>query len=329
MREPRSPAVSVVMPVHNARPYLEESIGSILGQTLRDFELVIVENGSTDGSDAALRDFAEREPQIRLFQRARRLGSAAASNLAISHARAAVIARMDADDVSHPLRLEHQLEVFERHRDAALVGTLFDWLDAAGRRVRVGDRSRLIPRSTEAPFAHGGCAFRRQAFEEVRGYREDWGHRADLDFLQRLGEVGRVFVLPLALYSVRFHAGSMTAGTPLERAVRVAAARDRAILERFPHARLARSEDERVVDVLYEHEAMRLWSGKRPALLSRMTSRGLIRRVVRRPWLLVWGAWGQASPGSLRLAIRLWSCARDRAAGRRVPNGEPVEWRFG
>src|SRR4051794_40570790 len=109
MPEPPSPAVSVVMPVHNARPYLAESIGSVLDQTLRDFELVIVENGSTDGSDRVVRDFAEREPRIRPLERARRLGSGTASNLAISHARADVIARMDADDVSHPLRLERQL----------------------------------------------------------------------------------------------------------------------------------------------------------------------------------------------------------------------------
>jgi glycosyltransferase involved in cell wall biosynthesis len=324
-----SPAVSVVMPVHNARPYLEESVGSILRQTFADFELVVVENGSTDGSGEVLRALAEREPRIRLVQSSCVLGSAGASNLAISHARGTVIARMDADDVSHPCRLERQLEVFERHPDAVVVGTLYEWIDEAGRRVRARDRSRLTRPGTECPFAHGSSAFRRQAFEEVGGYRDDWAHRADLDFLQRLGEVGRVFVLPDALYAVRFHAGSMTARAPLERAVRVAAARDRAVSERFPRMSSPRSGDERTVAVLYEHEAMRLWRGGRPALLSRLAAHGLVRRLRRRPWLLLWAGWGRVSPGSLRRAIRLWIWARDRAAARRLPNGEPVEWRFG
>jgi glycosyltransferase involved in cell wall biosynthesis len=317
------------MPVHNAGPYLEESVGSILAQTLGDFELVILENGSTDGSDALLRALAERDPRIRLFVNAHTLGSARASNLAISHARGAVIARMDADDVSHPSRLERQLEVFERREDAAAVGTLYEWIDDAGRRVRARDRSRLTRTATECPFAHGGSAFRRRAFEEVGGYREDWTHRADLDFLQRLGAMGRLFVLPEALYAVRFHAGSMTAEAPLELALRVAAARDRAVSERFPHMGATRSGGDLAVDVVYEHEAMRLWSGARPALLSRLADRGLIRRLGRRPWLLVWAAWGRVSPGTLRWAIRLWTGMHDRAAGRRIPDGKAVEWRFG
>src|SRR5438128_1333518 len=158
-----SPAISVVMPVHDARPYLEESVGSILDQTFRDHELVVLENGSTDGSGELLRVLAERDPRIRLVQMGRRLGSARASNLAVAHARAPVVARMDADDVSHPRRLERQLEVFERHADAALVATLYEGLDASGRRVPPRDRSSLTRRTPGFPFPPGSIAFRRRA----------------------------------------------------------------------------------------------------------------------------------------------------------------------
>lgn len=325
-----SPAVSVVMPVHNARPYLEQSVGSVLGQTFRDFELVILENGSTDGSGAVLRAFAEREPRIRLLETPDALGMTGSSNMVASQARAEVIVRMDADNLSHPRRLERQVEVFDRHPEVTLVGTLCEGIDEAGRRVRPRDRWGLTRRATESPFPHGSSAFRRAAFEAVGGYREGSEGWEDLDLFQRLAEVGRVIVLPCSLCGVRFHGRSTTARMPVERALRVAAAKDRVLSERFPGAvGPARSQNDRKIDVLYTREARRLWGGGRPTLLRQLSAHGLIGRLPRRPWLLAWAVWGRLSPGSLRLALRLWIRARDRAAGRRLPQGEPVEWRFG
>ncbi len=331
MPEPRRPppAVSVVMPVYNARPYLEQSVGSILDQTFREFELVILENGSTDGSGAVLRGFAEREPRIRLLETPDALGTAGSSNAVVSHARGAVIARMDADNVSHPRRLERQLDVLERHPDAALVGTLYEGIDAVGRRVRPRDRSKLTRPATDAPFTHGSSTFRRKAFDDVGGYREECAGWEDLDFLQRLSEVGRVFVITSALNAVRFHASSVTARMPVECALRVSASSDRVLAERFPQRGAARSEADRTIDVLYGRESKRLWIGERPALLGQLAGRGLVSRMKTRPGLLAWAAWGRTSPGTLRAALRLWIRARDRAAGRRLPEGESVEWRFG
>jgi glycosyltransferase involved in cell wall biosynthesis len=302
-----APAISIVMPVHNAAPYLERSVSSVLAQTFCDFELVILENGSTDESGRILRAFAERDPRIRLFHAPGALASAGSSNLVISHARADVIVRMDADDVSHPARVERQLEVLERHPEATLVGTLYEGIDPAGRRVRPRDRSSLTRPGAGFPCPHGSIAFRRKAFDEVGGYREECQGWEDLDLVERLAEVGRILVLPCALYAYRFHPQSLTARMPIERS-------------------MGRGD---VLDTVYMHSAARLWSGEPPALLRELAARGLIGRLRGRLRLLLWGAWARLSPGSLRRVLRLWISARDRAADRGLPRGEPVEWRFG
>src|SRR5438874_2274990 len=126
-------AVSVVMPVHNARAYLDQSVTSILRQTHADLEFVILENGSTDGSREALRGWAETDERIRLVEEARTLGLVDSSNTVADLARAPVIARMDADDVSHPTRLARQLEALERDPEAAAIGTLFRGIRPDGR----------------------------------------------------------------------------------------------------------------------------------------------------------------------------------------------------
>src|SRR4051794_33901748 len=95
------PRVSVVMPVRNAMPYLDASIASVLAQTYTDFELVIRDDGSTDGSLAALHAWAARDERIRLCAGTHRLGPVGNSNWVVERSRAPLVARMDADDISH------------------------------------------------------------------------------------------------------------------------------------------------------------------------------------------------------------------------------------
>ena len=148
------PRLSVVMPVHNALPYLDEAIESILRQTFADFEFVILDDGSTDGSSEALRGWARRDPRIRLVRSGTRLGPAGSSNRVVAEAQGPIVARMDADDVAHPERLKNQLTLLEAEPDAVLIGSLWDVIDESGRKVRVADRSRLLRVSPFAPFAH-------------------------------------------------------------------------------------------------------------------------------------------------------------------------------
>src|ERR671914_99143 len=113
----KSPRISVVMPVHNGLPFLDQSISSILEQTFTDFELVILNDASTDGSDEVLREWQKRDDRIRLHQSDRKLGLVGSSNMVIGKASAPVIARMDADDVSHRDRLRRQWKVLQTHSD--------------------------------------------------------------------------------------------------------------------------------------------------------------------------------------------------------------------
>src|SRR4051794_24175094 len=133
------PQLSVVLPVRDAMPYLPESVDSILGQTHRDFEFVILDDASTDGSSEYLARQAAADARIRLHRSEAPLGAVAVGNRAVALTSAPLVARMDGDDVSEPTRFERQLEVLAAKPDAVLVGTLADGIDAAGRRVRGRD----------------------------------------------------------------------------------------------------------------------------------------------------------------------------------------------
>src|SRR6266498_1262940 len=99
------PLISVVMPVLNALPFLDESIRSILAQSFGDFEFVILDDASNDGSREVLHEWSQRDRRISFYESRHHLGLSGSSNFVVSKARAPVVARMDADDISHPDRL--------------------------------------------------------------------------------------------------------------------------------------------------------------------------------------------------------------------------------
>ena len=101
--------LSVVMPVHNALPHLDAAVRSILEQTHRDFEFVILDDASTDGSTERLKEWSAKDPRICLHLGKKNMGPAASSNFVVREAKGGLIARMDADDISHPDRLRRQL----------------------------------------------------------------------------------------------------------------------------------------------------------------------------------------------------------------------------
>src|SRR5687768_13534651 len=141
--EPQATPLSVVMPVYNALPSLDDSINSILTQTFTDFEFVIFDDASTDGTVGRLRRWAARDQRIKLHENKMRLGLSGSSNAVVTQARAAIVARMDADDVAHPDRLKRQWQIIKHQADVAVVGTLCNGIDASGRevvRVIGGDR---------------------------------------------------------------------------------------------------------------------------------------------------------------------------------------------
>ena len=127
-----TPAVSILMPVYNAQRYLASAVQSVLDQTFSDFEFIIINDGSTDRSEAILQEFASKDPRVKIVSRPN-TGLTRALNEALSLARAPLIARMDADDLSLPRRLELQVARFGADHDLVLLGGAYELIDAAGR----------------------------------------------------------------------------------------------------------------------------------------------------------------------------------------------------
>ena len=122
LTQKRAPLVSVVMPLYNGERYLAEAIESILSQTFADFEFIIVDDGSTDGSAGIIRDYAARDSRVKVKQLARNSGEAAARNAGIALARGQFVAGMDSDDISLPDRLRAQASFLENNPEVGAVG---------------------------------------------------------------------------------------------------------------------------------------------------------------------------------------------------------------
>ncbi|HEX8844402.1 MAG TPA: glycosyltransferase family A protein [Pyrinomonadaceae bacterium] len=328
--KPSSPAVSVVMPVHNALPYLDESIRSILGQTFDDFEFVILDDASTDGTTEKLREWAQKDARIRLYRSERKLGLSGSSNAVVALARAALVARMDADDISHPERLARQWEVMRDLPDVALVGTLFRGIDAAGRLVRPRDRWRLLRRSPLPPFPHGSVMLRRAAFDKTGGYSEECTGGEDQDLFLRMARSARVVVLTDVLYHYRFHAGCTSLDFLLARAAGSNGlqpqASSAAISQQNGGANGSHSSPN--LRALRSACSLKLWAGQRPDALRMLLKSGALGLNVEAIYTLLWAVWGRLSPGSLKTCLRCLIRARDLLAGRRLRDGGVYEWRF-
>lgn len=305
-----NPLISVVMPVYNALPFLNESIKSILEQTFSNFEFVILDDASTDGSVELLREWARRDPRIHLHESKRRLGLSGSSNAVVAKTCARIVARMDADDIAHPDRLRRQWTIFEEHPGIALVGTLCNGIDATGREVRPRDRWRLVRRSTYIPFPHGSAMFRREVFDRVGGYDEASAGAEDQDLFLRMAACGRVVTLPDVLYSYRYHSNNATLFNG-----------KRAVAEDH-------SENGQALAAFYMLGAMRLWAGDPPMLLEPMLKKKALRWNPKTFMILVSAIWGHLSPPTLRVFLRSSIRARDLLANVRVKDGRPYEWRL-
>ena len=131
----KNPLVSVVMVVCNVERFLGEAIESILGQTYRDFEFVIVDFGSSDKSKEIISSYAARDSRMKLHE-IPHCGLAEARNHACSLAQGQYIAIMDADDISVPERLAWEVEFLDAHPQVGVVGGAVDWVDATGKSVQ-------------------------------------------------------------------------------------------------------------------------------------------------------------------------------------------------
>jgi glycosyltransferase involved in cell wall biosynthesis len=209
------PAVSVVMPVRNGGPYLAEAVESILGQDFRDFEFVIVDDGSTDDTPRQLEAYAARDGRIRVF-RQNGLGIVGALNRGMAEARADLIARMDADDFALEQRLGRQVRHLGENPDCVAVGARILLIDSEGWPISQMCTERTHEEIDATNLRGGGAAinhpavmFRAKIFRDLGGYRQEMIYAEDLDLWLRMAEVGRLYNLPDVLLHYRMHAKSI------------------------------------------------------------------------------------------------------------------------
>jgi glycosyltransferase involved in cell wall biosynthesis len=200
--DPR-PLVSVLTPVFNAEAYLDEMLASLRRQTLTDFEVVLVDDGSRDASGSMLERAAQADPRFRLLSLPSNQGIVAALNHGLEACRGAYIARLDADDVAFPDRLERQVGYLEKHPEVIVLSTSLAYIDSTGRSL--GRVRRPSPRGSllqANPLLHPTVMFRREVMQSAGlryraefAYAEDYYLWLEFSLHGRLGILDEVTVL--------------------------------------------------------------------------------------------------------------------------------------
>lgn len=205
------PLISVVLPVYNGEKYLAEAIDSILAQTFEDFELIMIDDGSSDGSQQILSEYERRDARVRVIVRENR-GLATTLNDSIDIARGAWVARMDQDDIALPHRFERQLEWLER-TGADISGSWvrrFGTLDKRVVRLRQTDEAIKTEMLFCSPFAHPTVMMRTELVKCLR-YDKKWEKAEDYDLWERAAEAGwKMTNVPEVLLLYRVHAAQIS-----------------------------------------------------------------------------------------------------------------------
>lgn len=206
-----SPLVSVVMPAYNARRYVAEAIDSVLAQNFADFEFLIIDDGSTDGTGDLLQDYSERDRRIRVINQPNS-GVGAALNRGIEQSRGRYIARMDSDDACMPDRFEKQVDYLNRNPDCVLVGARVLMIDQDGcplfEMESVQTTHEQIDRllmEARWSIVHPSVMMRTDVVRKLGGYNNDLVPVEDHDLFLRLAEVGKLANLPEILLKYRKH----------------------------------------------------------------------------------------------------------------------------
>lgn len=193
------PLISVLMPCRNAETTLGDALASLESQTLGDFEVIAVDDGSTDQTSAILTEWVERDCRVRVVHQGPH-GIVSALNAAIAHAEGQLLARMDSDDVAHPARLARQVELLTAHPALAGCGTRIRYFPrrcvrAGARRYERWINSIVAPEEVqrdlfvECPIPHPTLMLRREVFDEI-GLYSDEGWPEDYDLVLRLCQAG-------------------------------------------------------------------------------------------------------------------------------------------
>jgi glycosyltransferase involved in cell wall biosynthesis len=223
-----APRVSVVLSVYNGADFVADAIRSILDQTFRDLELVVIDDGSTDDTPRVLASFDD--PRLVVTARENR-GLTPSLNEGIERARATYVARQDADDVSLPTRIERQVAFLDGHPRVVLVGTNYVVFDERGELARsdlfTHPDDLKVAQGLSNQFGHGSVMMRRDAVLAAGGYDSTVGHVEDYDLFARLAHDGEIANLAEPLYRWRRNTGGVSFSNQSVQLDQMLAIRDR------------------------------------------------------------------------------------------------------
>lgn len=206
--------ISVILPCYNNAKYLNEALTSVLQQSYADFELIIIEDGSTDNSREIIKGFTD--PRIKLLEHKTNLGIVISLNEGIKIAQGEYIARMDADDVMLPGRLGRQAEFLDQNPKVAVVGSYAETIDENNNFLGYYDYPPLNDKAirrmllTHNPFIHPSTMLRRNLLLASGGYKNNFNHIEDYELWTRLLQFGQGANLPERLIKYRLNQGGTT-----------------------------------------------------------------------------------------------------------------------
>ncbi|MGZ3689578.1 MAG: glycosyltransferase family 2 protein [Bdellovibrionota bacterium] len=234
----QAPTVSIVLPTHNGAHFLAESVRSVVEQTYRDWELIIVDDASSDGTPALIADWMARDDRIRSLHNPVNLRLPASLNRGFAEARGTYLTWTSDDNLYRPHAIERMLEVLEGHPECGMVYTDFSEIDEEGKitkAIRVRESRRLL----SGNCVRASFLYRAEAAKLVGNYREDLFLAEDWDYWLRIVERFPVRALHEDCYLYRWHARSLS----LSRAAQVRGVCERLLNEHLSKAQWAAKKD--------------------------------------------------------------------------------------
>ncbi len=230
---PQAPALSVAMSVFNGERFLASAIQSVLDQTFADFEFLILDDGSTDGSADIIHGFARKDSRIRPIVRENR-GLVASLNQLLVEAQAPIVARMDADDICQPQRFAKQMAFLAANPDHGVVGSWSEDINEQGQpRAASGTDHAITNEEMYEVARHGGqllvhpaVMYRRAIVDRVGGYHAAFRHCEDYDLWLRLASETKMANIPERLIRYRHYSGQVSKKHVTEQTVGAAIAHE-------------------------------------------------------------------------------------------------------
>ena len=314
-----APALSVIMSVWNDGAFVGQAIDSILGQSFGDFEFLIVDDHSTDGSGVWINQRADHDSRIRVLPSGEK-GRVPALNRLLREARAPLIALMDSDDISAPQRFERQLAFLAAHPDHGAISCECDKIDQTGAKLerppidRPTSHDGLVANFESGPLLnHNAVMIRRAALDQIDGYRAAFCHAEDYDLWLRLSEVAKLANLPETLVSYRIHTRQVSDANLVEQTRNAALA-----WLSYCARRDGRSDPSNGLTTLPDLDGIDCLFGSGSAAYVR---RRIVERILYAPEALAGDGWPAliAHIGEVGPAPHLW-----RATARLAAGGKPL-----